>query len=487
MIPDKGTILLVNDNDEEEFNRCLHRAFSCDGYTVLSSSSACSAMRMFEDKRPNAVILDLLLPDMDGIEVLRRFKKIDAAVGIVVLSGYASVHNAVQAMKLGALDFITKPVDDMKLKETVTGFLRSQNRARLLPAGPAIVGESPQIREVWQLIHKVARTDATVLLYGETGTGKELFARAIHQLSLRRNAPLVAIDCSTLPNTLIESELFGHEKGSYTGAFEKRVGKFERAYGGTIFLDEVSGLPLEIQAKLLRFIQEREVERVGGRRTIKLDVRLVAATNLELEQAVKSKSFREDLYYRLNEFTIKIPPLRHREGDLPLLVENFLKESGRILGQEVKTASPEAMQILEKYHWPGNIRELKNIIRSASLLSGDTIFPRHLPSNLLNSAGESLELQSSKDTFALNLRMQIDLEKGLKQAVYKIKEDAERQIIAHIIHQRGWDRKEIASLLKVDPKTLNTKFNAYGFSGDPPAKRKGVDPFPKVQESGFLF
>ncbi|HIE03646.1 MAG TPA: sigma-54-dependent Fis family transcriptional regulator, partial [Candidatus Latescibacteria bacterium] len=357
-------ILIVEDEPKMAF--LLEAELKDAGHRTTSVTDGMEAVRRVEMEHFDIVITDLRMEGMDGIEVLERVKGLDPQTEVVLITAYATAQTAVDAMKKGAYDYIIKPFDVEELKllvkriEEKQGLLYEnallQEKARR--EGLLVGGRSPAMRKVLELIDKVAPTDATVLVLGESGTGKELVARRIHHLSPRRDRPLVAVHCATFPENLLESELFGYERGAFTGATRRKVGHFEYADGGTIFLDEVGELPTSVQAKLLRFLQERQFTRIGGVEPVRVDVRVIAATNRDLEREVMEGRFREDLFYRLNVFPIELPPLRERREDIPLLVEHFLRQRNR----PPDVVSPEAMEALLTYDWPGNVRELENVI-----------------------------------------------------------------------------------------------------------------------------
>ena len=376
--------------DKESLAQMLRESVSADGFEPDVASSGTEAIRwLAQGRRYAAVLTDLRLPGADGIAVLRQAKESDPDCPVIVMTAYGTIENAVEAMKLGAYDFIQKPIDVDHLSILLRRCrehreLRHENlllkeEFQKLYRLPAIVGESPKIVEVSQAIQRVAATDSTVLLLGESGTGKELFARAIHQLSPRRDRPFVAINCAAIPETLIENELFGHEKGSFTGATARQLGKFELADGGTVFLDEIGELGFAVQSKVLRAVQEHRFERIGGAATIDVDVRVISATNRNLEEAVKGGAFREDLYFRINVFPVTIPPLRARREDIDALVDFFLHRFARELPRPGLRISDDARAALRGYDWPGNIRELQNCIeRAAILCDRNTIEARDL-------------------------------------------------------------------------------------------------------------
>jgi DNA-binding NtrC family response regulator len=450
------TILIVE--DKESMTQMLRDALESEGYKIISARDGMEGIRYLKESRIDLVLTDLKLPEKDGIEILKASKEENQLMPVIVMTAYGSVETAVTAMKEGAFDFITKPFDIDHLLMLIKRALETQ---RVLTENillkeefasklglPRIIGKSEKITDVAQLVQKVAPTKTTVLLLGESGTGKELFARAIHNLSHRRNYPFVPINCAAIPKDLLESELFGHEKGSFTGADAKKLGKFELADGGTIFLDEVGDMELTPQSKLLRAIEESEIERVGGVKTIKVDVRIIAASNKDLEKAVEDKSFREDLYYRLNVFPIKIPPLRERKEDIPLLVEYFINRYCLELKTSQKSISKNALDILMNYHWKGNVRELENTIERAIILcDGEIITPEHVVLTQ-RSVPDSVERPSPS-------------ERTLEDVAKRALKIAETQRIVEALKQTKGNKSKAAELLRVSYKTLLTKIKEY--------------------------
>jgi DNA-binding NtrC family response regulator len=454
------TILIVE--DKESMVEMLKETLEAEGYGIVSARDGMEGIRHLKEGRVDLVLTDLKLPKKDGIDVLIAAKEENQRIPVIVMTAYGSIETAVEAMKKGAFDFITKPFDTDHLLMLIKRALETQ---RLLTENillkeefasklglPRIVGKSEKIAEVAQMVQKVAPTKTTALLLGESGTGKELFARAIHNLSHRRNYPFVPINCAAIPRELLESELFGHEKGSFTGADAKKLGKFELADKGTIFLDEVGDMDLGLQSKLLRAIEEGEIERVGGVKGIKVDVRIVAASNKDLEKAVEEKKFREDLYYRLNVFPIKIPPLRERREDIPLLVEYFINNYCLEIKTPVKSISKEALDILISYLWKGNVRELENAIERAIILcDGGVIIPEHV----------ILSQQSALESTIGHLPIEGTLEDVAKEAL----RIAETQRIIKALKETKGNKSRAAEILQVSYKTLLTKIKEYGIEG----------------------
>ncbi len=390
-------ILVVD--DEKNYLVVLSALLKGEGYEVATASSGARALALVGEEEPDLVITDMRMPAMSGLELIQRLQELAPDTPVIVMTAYGTVENAVEAMKAGAVDYITKPFENQQLLLTVSKALRlrrlmAQNRLlrEELDRGRGfeeIIGESRAMREVFAMVDKVAATRATVLITGESGTGKELIARAIHKRSPRAGEPFVAVNCTALTETLLESELFGHEKGAFTGATARRQGRFELAHKGTLFLDEVGEIPPTTQVKLLRVLQERTFERVGGNQPIKVDVRIIAATNRDLARAVAEGSFRDDLFYRLNVVRIELPPLRERKEDLPALVAHFVKKYAAEIGRQPPRVSPEAMRRIYEHSWPGNVRELENALERAVILAGEEIRPRDLPLEVVPTREES--------------------------------------------------------------------------------------------------
>ncbi|HEX2276173.1 MAG TPA: sigma-54 dependent transcriptional regulator [Candidatus Tectomicrobia bacterium] len=418
---------------------------TCEVRTVADGTAALKVLA-HEDIR--LVILDLRLPDMEGLEVLLRIKEMDEYLGVIVVTAVGDVKTAVRAMQAGASEYLVKPFDIETLQAVVARTLERQAlmkevlylRSEVEGYHPFvdIVGRDEKMLEIFELIERVSDSDATVLITGESGTGKELIARALHQRSHRSLRPFVAINCTAIPENLIESELFGHERGAFTGAVQRRIGKFELAHSGTLFLDEIGSMRLDMQTKLLRALQEREIERVGGERTIKVDVRVVAATNADLRELVKAKAFRDDLYYRLNVIPVYVPPLRARKGDIALLIQYFLEKYNRRFNRRVRGFSLAAIEAMQAYDWPGNVRELENIVERLVVISKhESIQLRELP----------LDLQSSHTPLVEQLE-----EEGydLRKAVHQF----EREYIRRVLEKTRWNQTVAARMLGIHRNTL---------------------------------
>jgi DNA-binding NtrC family response regulator len=404
MADDKTRVLAIDDDGQTL--DILQRALSDQGYVVVSADSGESGIALYAEKRFDLVLLDIRMPEMDGFEVLSRIREHDEEATVIIMTGYGSIDSVVRAMKGGATDYLSKPLDLDHLEIVLQKALRSRRQSeelRLLKeqlvhqgSFEGLVGVSPPMQRVYELIRRLADSDTTVLIQGETGTGKELVARAMHNLNVRREKGFMAINCGALPESILESELFGHEKGAFTGAVKQKYGLIEQAEGGTLFLDEIEEMSSALQVKLLRAIQEREVLRVGGDRPIKVDFRLVAATNVDLRERMEEEAFRADLFYRLSVVTVDLPLLRDRPGDIPLLAEHFARLLAERSGKEVRGIAPEAMQVLQGYRWPGNVRELENAVEQAMVLSrgirievGD--LPKHLEAPVPQVEGEEFQ------------------------------------------------------------------------------------------------
>jgi DNA-binding NtrC family response regulator len=446
-------VVLVVDDDpgvRESFRLILE-----DHYDVTDVPDGPTALDVVRASAVDLVLLDIRLPGMDGIEVLERIKTLDEGIEVILVTAVKTVRTAVAAMKLGAFDYLTKPFEEDELLslsrralerralEREVAFLRSE-LARAHDSDE-IVGRHPTIEKLHGLIAQVARTPTTVLITGESGTGKELVARAIHHQGPRREGPFIAVNPAAIAETLIESDLFGHERGAFTGAHQRKLGKFELAQGGTLFLDEIGTLRLELQAKLLRVLQEREIERVGGTRPVKIDVRFIAATNTNLKEAVVSGAFREDLYYRLNVVPVVVPPLRERIQDVPLLVEHFIRRDNRRFHKRVEGLSPEALAALNANRWPGNVRELENVIeRCVVLAEGPIIQLNDLPLDV------SLPQQATKVRAAEAL--------PLNEAT----DQFEQQIVLRVLERVGWNLTEAGRILEIHRNSLRVKLARWG-------------------------
>ncbi|HJR61991.1 MAG TPA: sigma-54 dependent transcriptional regulator [Vicinamibacterales bacterium] len=460
-MPASARILIVEDKDS--LRAMLRHALERQGYEVIEAHDQPAAMKVLEDEQPALVLSDLRLPDGDGLGVLRASKDIDADVPVIVMTAYGSIEDAVRAMKEGAMDFLAKPVDPdhllllvhraLEQRRIATENLLMKEELAVRRGAPQIVGEDLSLRKVFASLQRAAATDTTVLIEGESGTGKELFARSLHALSERASMPFVAINCAAIPETLLETELFGHEKGAFTGAVVRKPGKFEMAHHGTLFLDEIGDLPLSLQAKILRALEEKRFERVGGTASVHVDVRLVAATNQGLRAQVAARRFREDLYFRLSVFPITVPPLRERKGDVVLLAHYFVDRFCRDLNKKALKLSAEAQAYLQTYHWPGNVRELQNCIERAVILAdGDVIQPRNL--NL--SFAPPSEAAPAADPWAL-----FDLSGSLQEVARRGAAEAERRKIQRVLLDVEQNKARAAEVLGVTYKAFVSKLKEH--------------------------
>lgn len=449
-----GNILVVD--DEVTVHDSIDLILG-DTYTLYSAYDCKAALLELKQHSIDLVFLDIELPDKDGFSLLAEIKAIDESIDVVMLTADTEAKSAVRALKNGAYDYITKPFEvdeiefvtqhifDGRKKNAEITFLKDEVQTYL--PRHEMIGESESIKKVLSLITKIAPYPTTVLITGESGTGKELVARALHMHSYREKKPFVALNCSVIPEHLLESELFGHEKGAYTGANEKRIGKFEMANDGTLFLDEISTMPMALQAKLLRVIQEREFERLGGNRTIKMNARIVAATNVNIEKAIEEKLFREDLYHRINVISIHVPPLRERRSDIALLIDYYLKEFNKQFNKSVTSISPEALRVMMQYEWPGNIRELKNVLERFVLLAEtENVGVDHLPIDMLD------EQIKKNDTVA---------QSEYSKTLYLERHRAERNTIINALKNNKCSKKMAAEQLGIHRNTLLSKIKYY--------------------------
>ena len=456
-------LLLVE--DKNELRAMLRKALERNGHSVDEASDGSAAIQKLRSKRYQMVLTDLKMPGASGLDVLRESKQADSTIPVILLTAFGSVDEAVSAMKEGAFDFIQKPVDLDHLKLLVERATRQQEllRENLILREefasrygfPRIVGESPAMRAVSQQLQKVAATEATVLLLGESGTGKELFARAIHHISERRDQPFIALNCAAIPEALVENELFGHEKGAFTGAGSRKVGKIELAQRGTLFLDEIGELPLASQAKLLRVLEERRFERVGGTQSIDVDVRVVTATNRDLESRIREKLFREDLYFRISAVPITIPALRDRGDDIDILADHFLEKFCRELGKPPLTLSKEARRRLREYRWPGNVRELQNAIERAVILAdGSEISHELLVCKPAAVNTDSAPANLVPETFSW--------EGSFDEVTARAQLHVERVLLENALKDVRWNKTRAAEKLGITPKTLLAKMRSTG-------------------------
>jgi two-component system nitrogen regulation response regulator GlnG len=464
-------ILIVD--DEESLRWVLERGLRQAGYEVTAVADGEAALKAFEADPVDLVFLDIRMPGLDGLTVLERLRVIRPDVCVVVMTAHGTMDTAIKAMQRGAYDYLTKPFDleqvlllteraltASRLSQEVTRLRRGLEEVREFSA---LIGRHPRMQDVYKTIGRIAGTDVTVLLRGESGTGKELVARAVHHYSRRSGRPFVAVSCAAIPVTLLESEMFGHERGAFTDAKERRLGKFELAHGGTLYLDEIGDMPLELQSKLLRALQERVIERVGGREPIPVDVRVLAATHRELESLMREGRFREDLYYRLNVVTITLPPLRERRRDIPLLVEHFLAKYTEEFGERAVAA--DTLDRLVGYDWPGNVRELENVVQRAMVLATTgVILPEHLPIGPVSAAA----------SVAMDASLEDIIERKLMECVRGLRHQGsanlyglvlglvEKPLLRAVLRETGGNQVRAAQILGINRNTLRKKLTEHG-------------------------
>jgi nitrogen regulation protein NR(I) len=472
------TLLVVD--DEPSILYFFRQAFCEPEVTLLTASSAAEGVEAVTRDRPDVVILDINLPDASGLETFRRVHEIDPKVPVIFITGHGTMATAIEAMRLGAYEYLLKPLELDQLTDLVErafAISRLMRVPAVIPEGgeaqedsDAVLGRCAAMQEVYKAIGRVAPQDVTVLILGESGTGKELVARAIYHYSHRAKGPFLAINCAAIPETLLESELFGHEKGAFTGADRRRIGKFEQASGGTLFLDEIGDMTPLTQTKILRVLQGQEFERVGGNEPIKADVRVIAATNRDLEKMVEEGTFRGDLYYRLNVYTIRLPPLRDRGDDLRLLAEHFVRRFGRDLKKDVRGVAPEALELLRAYRWPGNVRELQSVVKQALLqTTGPVVLPEFLPAIIRdrgNAAGGPGA--ASFDFGGLTGFIQDQLRAGSTTLYADYQALIDRHLLAELLRHTGGNLSQASRILGITRATLRTKLNALGLATERP-------------------
>ncbi|MCF8036094.1 MAG: sigma-54 dependent transcriptional regulator [Desulfobacteraceae bacterium] len=460
-----GQVLVVD--DESEIRELISHLLEREGFSVLIASEGESALKTVRTGKPDVVLSDIKMPGMDGMELLKSLQKLDPELPVVLITGYGDIPGAVEAMQAGAYDYLVKPFQH---HETIQVLRRAMDERHQKLKGKFLaehmqrnaslsemMGPSEAVGELISLVNCVADSDLSVIVYGETGSGKELVARAIHNNSNRSGASLQPVDCGAIPETLLENELFGHEKGSFTGAQERARGKFEAARKGTLFLDEISNMPLNAQAKLLRVLQEKKIYRIGDTSPIDVDVRLLVATNEDLTARVSAGVFREDLFYRLNEFSIRVPPLRERREDIPYLAKCFLDITGAELNRGTKDFSESALQMLVEHDWPGNVRELRSVIRRAALLADDEkITEKHLE---LNSSAEPVRTTSVPDN-----KTALFEGLSLKEIVSRNTVSVEREVLMKTLRHTAGNKAKAARMLQIDYKTIHTKIKQLGIN-----------------------
>jgi two-component system nitrogen regulation response regulator GlnG len=466
------SILLVID-DEPSIQHAFRRVFREPAFTLLTASSAAEGIETVQRVRPDVVVLDVHLPDALGLETLSRLRNVDARIPVILITGHGTTDLAIEAMKQGAYEYLLKPLELAQLRELIDQATLS-SRLMHVPAAieevetapeqaDVMVGRCPAMQEVYKAIGRVAAQDVTVLIQGESGTGKELVSRAIYQHSKRADRPFLAINCAAIPETLLESELFGHEKGAFTGAERKRIGKFEQCTGGTIFLDEVGDMTPLTQTKILRLLQEQQFERLGGNETVHTDVRLIAATNTDLEAAVANGRFRRDLYFRLNVFTIGLPPLRERGEDLDRLVAYYVKRFSREFDKLVQEVAPQTMELLRQYPWPGNVRELQSVLKQAILqMRGQVLLPEALPGQLQQPATPAGPTSTS--LFDWDSYVAGRLAAGTEHLYAETTELMERELLLRVLRHTQGNQVKAARILGITRGSVRTKIKTLGIS-----------------------
>jgi DNA-binding NtrC family response regulator len=464
------TLLVVD--DEPAILLAFRRAYRGSDLDVLTAEAPAEGLALAETRRPDVIVLDMQLPGASGLDVYRRLRALDARTPVIFITGKSTTDTAIEAMKLGAYDYLFKPVELAQLRQVIDRAL-SLSRLAHVPAvvaeggavderADAIIGRCPPMLEVYKAIGRVAPQDVTALVQGETGTGKELVARAIYQHSGRSGGPFLAINCAAIPENLLESELFGHEKGAFTGADRRRIGKFEQCNGGTIFLDEVGDMAPLTQAKMLRLLQEQRFERLGGNETVTTDVRVLAATNQDLETLVIQGRFRQDLYYRLGVFTIRLPPLRERGDDLLLLVQHYLRRFNCELGKEVQTVAPEALEVLRQYPWPGNVRELQSALKQALLrATGSVLMPEFLPEALTKRNGPA---HAAEDGLSMAQFIDRQIAAGSEDLYAEALRRLERLLVTKVLQHTGGNQLQAAKVLGITRGSLRNKVRELGIT-----------------------
>jgi two-component system nitrogen regulation response regulator GlnG len=466
--------LLVIDDDPLTLD-CFCMLFPKGQVTVQTATSASEGLNLFPAQPPDAVVLDVRLPDLSGLNAFQLFRELDPKIPIILITGQGTAGTAIEAMRLGAYEFVLKPIDPAALRDIIVRAFEISRLmrvpAKITEPGPQdeesdiLIGKCPAMQEVYKAIGRVAPQDMTALILGESGTGKELVARAIYHYSNRANGPFLAINCAAIPETLLETELFGHEKGSFTGADRRRIGRFEQCNGGTLFLDEIGDMTPLTQTKILRVLQEKKFERVGGTELIQTDVRIIAATNHDLESRVAKGTFRGDLYYRLNVVTLKLPPLRERGEDFPLLAEHFLKKFSRELGKEIHAVAPEALDILRRYAWPGNVRELQSVMKQAILqATGPILASVFLPASIAGDASFSQPENTVGEMVSADLTRLIEnrLQAGSTDLYAEFHAITERLLLLRVLQYTENNLTQAARILGISRVTLRSKLGLLG-------------------------
>lgn len=467
-------ILLIVD-DETSIHHAFLRAFRDQNIEILSASTSAEAEQLVTNRRPDAIVLDLHLPDATGLQTFHKLRAIDQRTPIILITGHGTTDLAIEAIKLGAFEYLLKPLELAQIRNLVQSAIHSSQLMRMpaaLPedsatpsSGDQLIGECPAMQELYKGIGRVAAQDVTALLLGESGTGKELVARAIYQHSHRADKPFLAINCAAIPEHLLESELFGHEKGAFTGADRKRIGKFEQCHGGTIFLDEVGEMSPLTQSRILRLIQEQTFERVGGSETIRTSVRLIAATNADLDVMSEDGRFRRDLFFRLNVYSLRLPPLRERGGDLSLLIRHFVSRFGAELNKTAREIAPETLAALQKYQWPGNIRELQSVLKQSLLqMQGAILLPAHLPDHVRSGPNDEVGFMIHHTEPTLDVFIQRAIESGAENVYAMALEQMERELLMRVLRHTAGNQLQASRILGIARGSLRSKIRSLGIS-----------------------
>jgi len=460
------TILIVDDNKNMQF--ILSNILKDEGYDVIVAENGHKALKEVQKNLPDLVLCDIKLPGMDGMKILEKLRNIDENLTVMMITAYGDVKSAVKAIKLGAYDYITKPFDNVELLHNITKALKTKKltkeveilKRKLSEKEPDefVMGDSPQIQRVVKQVNLIAPTDMSVIIQGKSGTGKEVIANLIHYKSKRKDRPFRAVDCGAIPDTLVESELFGYEKGAFTGADSLKKGEFELANGGTIFLDEITNLPHAAQAKLLRVLQERKIRRIGDSKTINIDVRIIAATNMKITESVRDGVFRDDLYHRINEFKITLPTLEERGDDIAILAMDLLKDANAELDKNIVGFTPDAIKKMISYNWPGNIRELRHVVkRSVLFAEGD-----HISEDLLEFESVTSPTDIRKQSINAHLEKILNEGSTLAEITSRINNETERELIQKILIETKYNKSKAARILGIDRNTLYAKMKNLG-------------------------
>ncbi len=464
------TLLVVD--DEPAIQHAFQRAFRGGEVVVHAATNAVEALAAVEKVSPDVIVLDIHLPDSTGLGAFHRIRAVDARIPIILITGHGTTDLAIEAIKEGAFEYLLKPLELAELRDMIGRALRTSRLMRVPatmpevepapPTGDLLIGRCPAMQAVYKAIGRVARQDVTVLILGESGTGKELVARAVYQHSRRAERPFLAVNCAAIPETLLESELFGHERGAFTGADRKRIGKFEQANGGTLFLDEVGDMTPATQAKVLRVLQDQRFVRVGGEDTIQTDVRVLAATNADLEKLVETSQFRRDLYFRLNVFTIHIPPLRDRGDDIDLLIDHYLRRFSQELDKPVREVPPETTKALHEYSWPGNVRELQSVLKQAILhMRGSVFLAEYLPGHV---TGQTAEAPPPEGIFDWDEFVSGRIASGTEDLYAESLERMEREVLIRVLRHTGGNQLRAARILGITRGSLRTKIRTLGIT-----------------------